>query len=94
MDYFSQTTKKSFLRGFLSTKSDNYLFLIKRKVKRGHILSRTPKTSKIFGFCNFQKVEKKTICMIWVNSLSKFFFLFDPWHYQEITSAQLLRKSE
>ena len=96
MDYSSQTARKSFFAWIFIRQIWKIWasILFKRKFRNWYIFGRTSKTSKSLVFCNFQGVEKEKICMIWVNSLSKYHFLFDPWHYQVITSAQLLTKSE
>ena len=68
---------------------------LKGKLKYYHIFDRALKPSKIFGFLTFSRDKKKKV----LPDVGQFafyisLFLFDPWTHQEITLAQLLRKSK
>ena len=96
MDYFSRAARKSFLHGFISTKSDKFdlQFFLNGNENIDTFLAEPRKHQRSLVFGNFLWVEKENICMIWTNMLSKYHFFIDPLHYQKKTSAQLLRKSK
>ena len=68
---------------------------LKKELKKFFFFGGALKTLKKFGFVKFSRDRERNhlpdmSCFAIYTSL----FLFDPWRHQEITSAQLLRKSE